>query len=153
MVLAGCRFRGAAKDGRRGFTLLELTLAVALFTIVMGVTAQSLVSFYATMDMQNQRIVALHHCRTLLSQMRVFRDANPNTPTLPTNFVTQALAQFPPGQDRTGPVQLKNAVARFSYESTNPATANPLVATVTVTWRDLRNRPMTASLTSALTDR
>jgi len=134
-----------------GFTLLELTLAVAVFAVAIGVAAQSLISFYATMDMQHQRTVALQHCRAVLSDMRSVRDAHPNTEELPTNFQTAVLAQFPEATIMTGPPELANAEVEITYEDPN-ATANPLAPTVTVRWQDLRGRQLSAAASTALTD-
>ena len=36
----------------RGVTLIEITLAVAIFAGVIGVTAQALMSFYVSIDVQ-----------------------------------------------------------------------------------------------------
>ena len=69
-----------------GVSLLEVTMAVAIFAVAVGVAAQGLISFYASMDVQNQRVMAANQCRALLSDMRNIRDANPNSSTIPTNF-------------------------------------------------------------------
>ena len=135
-----------------GFTLLELTLAVGIFAVAIGVAAQSLISFYATMDMQHQRTVAVQHCRAILSDMRSVRDAHPNTEETPTNFQTAVLAQFPEATIMTGPPGLANAELEINYEDPSP-TANPLAPTVTVRWEDLRGRQISAAASSALTDR
>ena len=141
--------------GRRanndGLTLLELTLAVAIFAIAIGVAAQTLISFYATMDMQHQRTVAIQHGRSILSDMRTVRDAHPNTDEEPTNFQTNVLAAFPDGTTMTGPPELTNSEAEITYEDAS-VSANPLVPTVAVRWDDLRGRRITASVSTALTD-
>jgi len=135
-----------------GFTLLEITMGVAIFAVTVGVAAQSLLSFYTVMDMQNQRVVAVNHCRGILSAMRNLRDANPNSADAPTAFQTAVLNAFPDGTEMAGPGQLREATAMVSYEDPT-ATANPLVPTVTLTWLDLRGHTMTLAVTSAITDR
>ena len=45
-----------------GVTLMELTMAVALFSVVLGATAQSLISYYVALDTQNQRHTAIRNC-------------------------------------------------------------------------------------------
>ena len=135
-----------------GVTLLELTIAVAIFVVAVGAAAQILVSFYVTMDMQSQRVVAINNCRSLLSDMRNLRDAFPNSATNPTNFQSAVLAKYPPGANLDGPAGLTGASVTVNYEDSNP-TANPLAPTVTVEWRDLRGRTCTISLSSAITDR
>ncbi len=126
----------------KGFTLLELTIAMAIFAVTIGVAAQSLISFYAVVDMQNQRVVAMNLCRATLSQMR-----NARTTSLAT-----VLAQYPVGYSVAGPAQLRNSTLSVAYEGANPAAANPLVPTVTVAWLDLRGHALSVRLSTALAD-
>ena len=139
----------AGAEAHSGFTLLEIVIAMALFSVAMAVAAQSLASYYVTMDMQQQRIVAANHCRTVLDQMRSVRNATPNAASNTATLVDAILAKFPAGVAAAGPASLRNAKVTVSYEDTN---ANPLVATVTVAWNDLRGRAMHLSATSALSD-
>ncbi len=136
----------------RGVTLLELTMAVAIFTVAVGAAAQSLISFYTTMDMQNQRVIAINHCRGILSEMRNLRDTAPNTTANPTHFQTTVLEHFAEGSEQAGPALLKSSVVTVTYEDTNPST-NPLVPTVTIQWLDLKGHLCTARMSTALTDR
>lgn len=144
----GClhRSRGRADSG---FTLLEIVIAMALFTVAMAVAAQSLASYYVTMDMQQQRVVAVNHCRTVLDQMRSVRNNTPNAASNTATLVNAILAKFPANVNATGPTTLRNSTVKVTYADTN---ANPLVATVTVSWSDLRGRAMTMAVTSALSD-
>jgi type II secretory pathway pseudopilin PulG len=135
-----------------GVTLLELTLAVAIFVVAVGATAQTLVSFYATMDVQNQRVVAINHCRSVLSNMRNLRDGFPNTTTLPNNFQTAVLNAYPAGFEADGPTGLRQSKVTISYASAQ-ITANPLEPTVTIEWYDLRGHKCQMALSSALTDK
>ena len=139
-------------SSQEGVTLLELTIAMAIFAVTIGVTAQSLISFYATMDLQHQRNVAVQHCRALLSDMRSVRDAHPNTNDEPTAFQTNMLEQFPDGMEMTGPSELSDSIAIIAYENSDTA-ANPLIPTVTVQWQDLSGREVSASISTAVTDR
>jgi len=146
------RRKSGAWFSNEGVSLLELTLAVAIFVIAVGAAAQALVSFYVTMDMQNQRVVAINHCRSALSNMRNLRDTFPNSATAPNNFQNAVLAAYPAGVETDGPAALSNSKVTVSYEDANP-TANPLVPTVRVEWRDLRGRTCALSLSSAISDR
>ena len=137
---------------QEGFTLLELTLAVAILAVVIGATARTLISFYANLDLQDQRNIAIQHSRAILSDMRSVRDAHPNTADNPTDFQTNVLEQFPNETVMTGPLQLTNSEVEITYESAAP-TANPLTPTVTVRWKDLRGRQVSDSISTALTDR
>ncbi|NIA12847.1 MAG: prepilin-type N-terminal cleavage/methylation domain-containing protein [Nitrospiraceae bacterium] len=144
--------RGTCSRRERGFTLLELTLAVAIFTVVIGVTATCLISFYSTMETEHQRVLAYNHCRSVLSDMRTIRDATPNTSDNPTAFQDALFAMYPDGVEMTGPYELSESKVIATYESTDAGT-NPIVPTVAVQWNDLRGRQVTVSLSSAITDR
>jgi type II secretory pathway pseudopilin PulG len=148
----GLQPRRVAWFSSEGVTLLELTLAVAIFVIAVGASAQALISFYVTMDMQNQRVVAVNHCRGVLSNMRNLRDAFPNSATTPSNFQSAVLAAYPAAVETDGPAALSSSKVTVSYEDTN-LTANPLVPTVMVHWHDLRGRTCTVTLSSAISDR
>jgi prepilin-type N-terminal cleavage/methylation domain-containing protein len=127
-----------------GLTLLELMLAVAVFTIVVGVTAQSLVGYTVGMDMQTQRNVALHLAQACLNDIRAWRDANPaNFPQVVTN-------RWPNNGQVALNTGLRNGRVTVGY--VNPA-SNPLDVTVTVRWTDLRGHPLAVSLSTVLTDR
>jgi len=147
---ASNRKRDGSSDA--GVTLLEVTLAVAIFAVTFGVAAQSLVSFYVNMDMQNQRVIAVNHCQSVFSAMRTLRDASPNTAKTPNNCQGAILAAFPTGAETNGPASLKGSKAIINYEDAK-ATANPLIPTVTVRWQDLRGHTCTVALSSAITDR
>jgi len=55
---------------RSGLTLMEVMMAVALFAVVVGITATALTSFYVSMDIQEQRIEALQSCRAVMGALR-----------------------------------------------------------------------------------
>ncbi len=127
-----------------GVTLLELTIAMALFVIVMGATAQSLISYYVALDMQNQRHTAVRDCASILSNMRDVRTANP------TNFPDAITTLWPDGVQVPNAGTLTQEVVTVDYVDPN---TNPLEVTVTSTWVDMRGRPMTVSVSSILADR
>lgn len=126
-----------------GLTLLELCVAMAVFSIVLGATAQSLVSYYVALDVQNQRHTAIRNCTTVLSAMRDFRDANQE------NFPDALVTQWPDGQVINGAGSLPGETITVDY--TDPG-ANPLEVTVRSQWNDLRGRPIAVSVTSMLSN-
>jgi len=144
--------RMGALRGARGVTLLELTIAVSIFAVTIAVAAQVLVAFYATMDLQQQRVEAANYCRGVFSQMRTIRDTVPNTSEQPNRFQDAVFGEFPEGEQDQVPYGLREVMVNLAYESTN-GTANPLVPTVTVNWLDMRGRDVSLSLTTAITDR
>lgn len=144
---------------RQGFTILELSLAIAVFMIVIGATAQALVSFYVAIDMQHQRQAAVRACTGVLSDMRALRDANPtnfpdaitgvfgdNMEILPNQSIQLDADSVVMPNDGT----LRNQVVRITYAD---ADANPLQPQVEVTWDNIRGQPMRVSVATILSDR
>ena len=132
----------------QGLTLLELTLAVAIFAIVIGAAAQALVRYHMTMKLQSQRNVAVQHCRGVLNQIREVRSTSSEP------FPDDILAQW--SNNWTSPATTEFPLDPLAQEQlmvtyTNTA-ANPLEVTVTSSWMDLRGRPMTISVSTLLTD-
>lgn len=132
------------KPNQSGLTLLELTIAVALFAIVLGAAAQALISYHSALTLQRQRNEALLHCRSVINEMRNVRQNNPN------DFPNAILTRWPNGSVVTDFNTLPQEQVQVSYVDVN---ANPLEVIVTCTWRDLRNRPATVTLSTLLTDR
>lgn len=151
MAVNHAHWRASERRKRDGFALLELTLAVGIFIVVLGVAAQSLILFYAAMDMQKQRTIAVNECRTVLSQMRAIRSTNPNSEDDPANFQDAVLSQYPDGATVAGPANLRNSEMTVTYEDPS-ANANPLVPTVTLQWVSLTGREVTVNVSSALAD-
>ena len=150
-----------------GVTLLELTIAVAIFAVALGASAQILVSFYSTMDIQNQRVMVINYCRGLMSDMRNLRDAtadatNADACLHPTTFQERVLCRYAQGsltldlnpttgRDRAL-AKLKSPSVQLQYVDSSP-TANPLTPTIRVQWRDMRGHLATLALSSSITDR
>lgn len=127
-----------------GLTLLEVSLSMGLFAVVMSVSAQVLVGFSGAMEIQEQRQEAIQHCRAVLAQMRQDRD----TSVLP--FPEQVLAIWPDGREVTDAtiVTLDNEVITVEYADDG---ADPLRVSITATWTDMQGRPATASVGTLLT--
>lgn len=60
-----------------GFSLLELTIAIAILMTILSVTAQGLVSSHAVLRLQNQRNDAMNCCRAVISNLRQVARALP----------------------------------------------------------------------------
>jgi prepilin-type N-terminal cleavage/methylation domain-containing protein len=135
----------AANDG---VTLLELTIALSIFAIVMGAAAQGLVASYSSLKVQEQRAEAAHLCRSVLDHMREFRDNNAAT------FPDSLTQHWPAGS----PIEGITAAAETSlneYELTvsyGDAGAAPLPVTVQVAWKDHQGRPISFSVTTLLSE-
>ena len=52
-----------------GVTLMEVTLAVALFAVAIAMSAQALISFYAAIDVQEQRVEAMQAAAEIYKSM------------------------------------------------------------------------------------
>jgi len=127
-----------------GLTLLEVSLSMALFAVVMSVAAQVLLGFSGAMDVQEQRQEAVQHCRAVLAQIRQDRD----TSVLP--FPGQITAIWNDGREVTDPtiVTLDNEVITVDYADD---AADPLRVTITAEWTDMRGRPARTSVSTLLT--
>jgi len=130
------------RNKNEGFTLVELVVSMAIFTAVLGATAQALVSYYAALDFQNQRNTAIRNCTAVVSQMRQVRDDNPGD--FP-DAITDAWAN---NAVIDGAGTLPQETIDVTYVDAN---VNPIQVTVRSQWRDLRGRPMTVSITTMLT--
>jgi len=136
--------RNLRRRRESGTTLLELTFALALFAIIMGSAAQTLVTYYASLDLQNQRNVAAQHCRAVLSDMRALRDAGTG------DFPDVIVEQWPNGSEVVGLGTMLNEVVTVTYEDD---TADPLVVTVQSSWLDMRGRSFSMQVSTVLTNR
>lgn len=143
----------------RGVTLMEITLAVAIFAGVIGVTAHSLMSFYVSIDMQEQRMEAVSACRSVMDGLREKRYEFDET--FPADF----LAWVEEGNeadwasylaDNTDHVELDSqtiTVTCFDMEGNAAGPDdNPIMVQVTTDWLDRKGRAMSATVLSALTD-
>lgn len=144
---------------QRGVTLMEVILAVAIFAAVIGVTAQSLMSFYVSIDMQEQRMEAVTACRGVMDGLREKRYE------FKANFPQGLLAWVAENNESSWESYLAHneehieladqdiEVACFNTDGEAAAAGdNPIVVHVTTTWLDRKGRPMSASIASMLTD-
>ncbi len=79
--------RGHARRAQAGMTLLEITIAVAIFAVVVGITAQSLVSYYMTIDMHEQQIEATQAARAVAATVREKREEFSEDPDWPNDLM------------------------------------------------------------------
>lgn len=144
--------RGARNDS--GLSLLEIMMATAIFTILIGATAQTLSTFYGTVELQQDRAVAAQNCRTVLGWMRAVRDDDPDN--FPDN-ITEAFPEggeipnLPPFIENNDPPRWPLAQQSVTVEYEDPD-ANPLRVTVRIQWSDRVGRRARLSIASALTN-
>lgn len=141
---------------QRGVTLMEVTMALAIFTVVIGVTAQTLMSFYVSIDMQEQRMEAIAASRSVMDSLREkryeFREDFPEGLLAWIDDQNGAAWE----QYHVDDIELnEQAIAVVcENEAANAAGPgdNPIVVHVTTTWLDGNGRPLSATVSSILTD-
>ena len=55
---------------QRGITLIEVLIAVAIFSFVIAASAQSMISIMVGTQIQKDRVTATHSCRVVLNAIR-----------------------------------------------------------------------------------
>lgn len=160
-----------------GMSLLEVTIALAIFAVVMGVTATSLASFYTTMDIQEQKVEAMQVCRGVLDALREKRGEFVDVGLAQTNnfpvglldwideqnaeawpgFVREFQRDMTTGVVSTTKVELLDHVINVQCTDINGAPAgagdNPIQVRVISSWKDRRGHPMQVELVTLLSDR
>lgn len=128
---------------RGGFSLLELTIAMALFAVALGSVAQVLISASGTITLQQQRVIASRDCQALLSDIRAFRNTNTGA------FPDAVVAAWPSNRAALGNWGLPGQTMTVTYAN---AAANPLTVTVTARWRNITGQPAVLTMSTILTD-
>lgn len=149
-----------AGKNERGMSLMEVTMAVAIFAGVIAVTAQSLVSFYVSIDMQKQRIEAVNSCKAVLAVLREKRDET--AADYPETFLGWVSAQESEGwteflkSDEEAGIRLREHTITVQCLNLDGQAAgagdNPVRVHVISRWLDRRGRGMQAQLATVLTD-
>ncbi|MGI6138791.1 MAG: PulJ/GspJ family protein [Candidatus Hydrogenedentales bacterium] len=162
---------------RKGFTLMEITFAMSLFLIVLGVVAQSLISSFHVLLIEEQRTNALNGCKSVLSNLRqVAYNAEPTSgcsednPLIPC-VLLEWIGKFPTSKDRIKPAEINqwqpffllpwqeyafhctDGSGNIARTSLSPAmNTNPVFVTVTTSWTGLRGRRYTMSASAIISD-
>ena len=144
----------------QGMTLIEVTIAVAIFAAVIAATASSIADFYVGVDLQKQRIEAANSCRGVLSYLREQR-ANTSS-----DFPAALLAIIADKQEDGWAEFLKSGAAQGlgldSHTITVTCTSldgaavsdddNPIRVIVRSTWNDRKGRQLKAEVATCFTD-
>ena len=144
---------------QRGVTLMEVTLAVAIFAGVIGVTAQSLMSFYVSIDMKEQRMEAVATCRSVMDSLREkraeFEDSFPQglIAWVEQNNESDWEAFLADNSDHVELNEESIEVTCFAMDGNAAGpNDNPIMVQVTTDWLDRKGRPLSATVLSVLTD-
>lgn len=151
---------GQRLRAQEGMTLMEVTMAVAIFAAVIAMTATALVDFYVGVDLQKQRIEAASSCRAVLSYLRERRpEMNED---FPATFLDHINLKQEEGwteflkHDAGDGITLDGHTITVVVRNMDGAEAtdadNPIRIIVQSTWLDRAGRPMRAELATALTD-
>lgn len=150
---------------KAGVTLIEVTMAVAIFAVVIAVSAQAILSFYVAIDMQEDRVVATHASRAVLNVIREkrgeFRGTADNALVDWAQFfawvTAQNTANWATFSQSSGYVALRNQAITVKLLNSNggPAvvTDSPLQVMVTTRWLDGKGRTLRADLITRIADR
>jgi len=147
-----------------GVTLMEVTLSVAIFAVVIAMSAQALMGFYASVDMQEQRVEALQAARTVLADIRLKRTDF----ELPDDqFDWEGLrawiqerqegewAAYTRDHDEGNLLeghQISVIVTNMDGEEPN-GNDNPLQIRVNTSWLDMRGRRVSATIATVIAER
>lgn len=147
-----------------GMSLMEVTLAVAVFAIAIAFTAQAIMTNYAALDLQEQRIAGIQASRAVMAELReqraMFRQGMDNFDT--GGYLAWIEAQndndwesMEFGEDSQHLQDMTVTVEVFNPETGAAAAnnTNPLEVHVLTTWTDRMGRPMEARIVSLLAER
>ena len=143
-----------------GMSLMEVTLAVAIFSGVIAVSAQALSSFYAGVQLQKQRIESVNSCRAVMSLLSEKR--RELAADFPESFLTYVNLREQDGwqeflKPETGPIHLPGHAITVVCAALDGSAANqnttPLQIHVISAWNGPRGHSLSTEVVSVLTDR
>jgi prepilin-type N-terminal cleavage/methylation domain-containing protein len=168
------------QHSRDGFSLLEIMVALAIFTVTLGVTAQGLAYAFGLVTLQSQRVTASNDCRAVIAAMRqvltedLDTTACPGTSakfpcllldyvnTFPANAAAVAAlsttARMPFAglytlRGETITIALTSSTGGAVVKGTGPSTStNPVCVKVTAQWTGPRGITYTEIVNTIITD-
>ncbi len=168
------------QSSRRGFTLLEIVVALAIFAVTLGATAQGLAYAYGLVKLQTQRVIANNDTRVVISGLRqavaadldttACPDTSQKFPCLLIDYVNtfpanasavsamSAAAKVPftglyTLRSETITIALTSSTGGALVKGTNASTCtNPVYVKVTVQWLGPRGITYTEVVSTIITD-
>lgn len=162
-----------------GFSLLEVTVAVAIFMLVLGAMAQALIYAYGALVLQRQQTSALSSCTAIVATLRQLSRTLPESelcaadlPLFPCVLVEWA-DQFPASRDEAqssvalmdqfgGFYSLPDQTFEIAYADAQGndivvspqlhLNTNPVFVRVTTSWLGLRGRTYNMTMNSVITN-
>ena len=129
-------------EKEEGFTLVEALITILVVGLALLASLVATTAIQRTSESAHERAVAIQDANRAIEQMR-------NT-AKNGSFPSVVTAAYPENTAVAGFTNLTSEGVNVTYVS---ATADPLDATVTVTWTDNTNRSATASLRTLITQR
>lgn len=147
-----------------GITLVEVTFAIAIFAVAIAMSAQAMMSFYATTDLQGQRISAMQANQAVIALIRQkradYQEANDafNWGNYITWIKAQQTAKWTPFLKTKAASGIlpghKITVTLLALDGSAAVAGNdPIEVHVRSTWTDLRGRTASAELVAAISER
>jgi prepilin-type N-terminal cleavage/methylation domain-containing protein len=136
------QYKNECSKSQAGFTIIELMIALLVLTLMIAAFVGANGSAQRTAEEMHQRTVAIQDANRVIEQMR---DTS-KTGTFPANVT----AIYPQNGNVAGIINLLDEVITVTYAN---AAANPLVATVTVTWTTYTGRQYTETVETYITQR
>ncbi|OQA57305.1 MAG: hypothetical protein BWY42_00641 [Candidatus Omnitrophica bacterium ADurb.Bin277] len=130
------------KKNSRGFTIIELMIALFVSALAISGYIGANIVTQRQAEALNERAIAIQEANRVIEQMR-----NASAGGI---FPANVVAAFPNDRTVPGMNALTNEQVRVSYAST---TAEPLDATITVTWLSHTGRSSTAALRTYISKR
>ena len=163
-----------------GFTLLEITVAMAIFTVTIVTAAQGAAYAFGLVNLQNQRVTANNDCRAVLAALRQVAVEQPDTTACPegankfpcvlmhwrnwfpksaTEVAAMNAAYRMPFvgmytlRNETITVDLTSKTGQPAVNGTDASSStNPVCVTVTVRWTGPRGITYTEVVSTAITN-
>lgn len=122
-----------------GVTLIETCFSVAILAVAFIFVLGVLVKAQEANILNRSRVLAFDEARAVIDQIKDLKATG-------AAFPDGLLKALPDGKEVLTSVSLKDATRVISWG----AKTDPMVVTVTITWKDLRGHPLNVSLTSAI---
>lgn len=132
--------RWVLRRSKAGFSLLEVVLSIAIFSIVIAASLACTIHIITLSDAAHDRTAATNHTRRLIEEIRERADTGLGTVTA-ANWALWAV--------NNGLNTLDNEVFQVNYTNVN---ADPLEMTVRVDWTT-RGFPYNHQIVTRMTDR